>query len=416
MSNRVCLNKIMATGKISRLPREIREQVNQRLDDGVPGKRLVAWLNELPEVRALLASEFGGAAINEQNLTNWKQGGFREWRMREEARVFVESASGAEVPPVVTTEQLSTVVAARYLVAVREWQQSSKPEERRFRRWRMILQDVMKLRGQELSAKRLALDWERLEWRQKTQARQAMVGMLREMETWPEVRSAFQEAFGCYERRKTEEARMQVNEAKLGQIKVNQGEQKIKFMDSVSGMGAGDDRGTFYFTGDAVRSEDRSLRGRKRCRGSRLATAVKNNGGNADVADMYANNQGMRMPQGAGCAESEPDWQQDRGVNPVLFGRAVGCRGYTSYGQVFGEKLESPHFVFDKLRTGVDDLSLLRPTFLISTGGRAGASRTGHHAPGAAAHIFSSELPSWYLFRGRERGRGGTVEMTINEQ
>ena len=72
----------MATGKISRLPREIREQVNKKLDAGEPGNRLVNWLNELPAVRALLAGEFGGAAINEQNLSNWKQGGFREWRMQ----------------------------------------------------------------------------------------------------------------------------------------------------------------------------------------------------------------------------------------------------------------------------------------------------------------------------------------------
>src|SRR5882724_10428162 len=78
----------MATGKISRLPREIREQLNQRLDWGEPGKRLVAWLNELPAVRTLLAAEFGGATINEQNLTNWKQGGFREWRMQQEVAAW----------------------------------------------------------------------------------------------------------------------------------------------------------------------------------------------------------------------------------------------------------------------------------------------------------------------------------------
>ena len=78
----------MATGKISRLPREIREQLNQRMVGGEPGKRLVIWLNELPAVRALLAAEFDGAAINEQNLTNWKQGGFRDWRMEQEVAAF----------------------------------------------------------------------------------------------------------------------------------------------------------------------------------------------------------------------------------------------------------------------------------------------------------------------------------------
>jgi len=87
----------MATGKIARLPREIREQVNRRLEDGEPGNRLVAWLNELPAVRALLAAEFGGGVIKEQNLTNWKQGGYRDWRMeREVAALGVGSAEEEE--------------------------------------------------------------------------------------------------------------------------------------------------------------------------------------------------------------------------------------------------------------------------------------------------------------------------------
>src|SRR5882724_9955563 len=111
----------MATGKISRLPREIREQVNEKLDAGEPGNRLVAWLNELPAVRALLAAEFGGAAINEQNLTNWKQGGFRDWRMQHTVQAFAQQPAGAAV---VTPEQVATILAVRYLAVIREWQQS----------------------------------------------------------------------------------------------------------------------------------------------------------------------------------------------------------------------------------------------------------------------------------------------------
>src|ERR1035438_7957478 len=49
-------------GKIARLPREIREQLNHRLQDGEIGKRLVDWLNSLPEVKAVLAGEFNGRA------------------------------------------------------------------------------------------------------------------------------------------------------------------------------------------------------------------------------------------------------------------------------------------------------------------------------------------------------------------
>ena len=36
------------TGKIARLPDDIREQLNRRLNDGEKGKKLVMWLNSLP--------------------------------------------------------------------------------------------------------------------------------------------------------------------------------------------------------------------------------------------------------------------------------------------------------------------------------------------------------------------------------
>ena len=66
------------TGKIARLPRALREQVNCRLLDGQPGTEIVAWLNELPEVKDTLARDFGGRPVSEQNLTDWKQGGYQD--------------------------------------------------------------------------------------------------------------------------------------------------------------------------------------------------------------------------------------------------------------------------------------------------------------------------------------------------
>src|SRR5882757_1554454 len=77
-------------GKIARLPLELREQLNQRLRNGECGRHLVAWLNELPEVQAVLAAHFGGRAINEPNLTAWRQNGYREWLMECEARALAE--------------------------------------------------------------------------------------------------------------------------------------------------------------------------------------------------------------------------------------------------------------------------------------------------------------------------------------
>src|SRR5258706_6829467 len=71
-------------GKIARLPRPVREELNRRLQDGEPGTQLVAWLNEHPETKRVLAGSFEGREINEQNLSDWKAGGFQDWLARQE--------------------------------------------------------------------------------------------------------------------------------------------------------------------------------------------------------------------------------------------------------------------------------------------------------------------------------------------
>jgi hypothetical protein len=72
------------TGKIARLPQPIRDQVNLAFRNGVPAVILMRWLNSQPEVQLILAQYFGGRPINQPNLTEWKQGGYRDWLMREE--------------------------------------------------------------------------------------------------------------------------------------------------------------------------------------------------------------------------------------------------------------------------------------------------------------------------------------------
>jgi hypothetical protein len=83
-------------GKTARLPRLIRDELNRRLRDGEPGKDLLIWLNGLPAVQQVLEKEFGARAINEQNLSEWKQGGYEDWVRRQEALASVrELASQA---------------------------------------------------------------------------------------------------------------------------------------------------------------------------------------------------------------------------------------------------------------------------------------------------------------------------------
>src|SRR5438105_15939871 len=111
-------------GKIARLPLEVRNELNRRLDEGEQGKKLVAWLNGLPAVQAIVATEFGGKAIREQNLSEWKQRGYRDWLAKQEALEIAERLredatewNGEDRPAL--TDTLAFWLVARYALATR---------------------------------------------------------------------------------------------------------------------------------------------------------------------------------------------------------------------------------------------------------------------------------------------------------
>ena len=79
--------------KIGRLPFAIRNELNERIRDGAQGAELLEWLNGLKETKRILR-EMGGprsgaaslseraasaAAINAQNLTDWRSSGYKDW-------------------------------------------------------------------------------------------------------------------------------------------------------------------------------------------------------------------------------------------------------------------------------------------------------------------------------------------------
>ena len=157
-------------GKIARLPRVLRNQLNQRLHDGEAGHRLVEWLNALPEVQAVLAAGFEGRAINAQNLTDWKQGGYRDWVSQQEALELAQRLGEDAVelqpegqPPL--TETLALWLAACYAVATPQGAQTEGAEG-----WRLLRElcaDVVELRRGDHSAERLRLEREQVQLEQQ---------------------------------------------------------------------------------------------------------------------------------------------------------------------------------------------------------------------------------------------------------
>ena len=77
-------NSSTRNGKIARLPHALRDEINRRLRDNQQAKTILPWLNDLPEVKTLLAAQFHSRPINKQNLSQWRRGGFREWLSQQQ--------------------------------------------------------------------------------------------------------------------------------------------------------------------------------------------------------------------------------------------------------------------------------------------------------------------------------------------
>src|SRR5207302_1388539 len=176
-------------GKIARLPRSVRDELNRRLDEGEQGKKLVAWLNGLPDVQAIVVTEFGGKALREQNLSEWKQGGYRDWLAKQEALEIAERLRedatewSTEARPLLT-DTLALWLAARYAVATRRVAETGEREG-----WRLLREmcsDVVELRKGDHTAERLQIERERLKLEKektKEQIDEKLEALLKQPET-----------------------------------------------------------------------------------------------------------------------------------------------------------------------------------------------------------------------------------------
>src|SRR5215471_14649806 len=157
-------------GKIAQLPMPVREQLNRRLQQEQSGKALVAWLNGLAEVKEVLAAEFGGRTISEQNVSDWKQGGYQDWlrqtesrqrldRLDEQAHALTDCGEQG-----VLSDRLSALLTAEVAGAIDALRAKSLPPLQRWERLREILRDVIQLRREDHRAEWLRIGQERWEY------------------------------------------------------------------------------------------------------------------------------------------------------------------------------------------------------------------------------------------------------------
>ena len=78
-------------GKIALLAQPVREEVNRRLERGEIADSILDWLNGLPETQELLQQRFDGQPISPQNLSRWRQGGYRVWLQHQEDRAEIQA-------------------------------------------------------------------------------------------------------------------------------------------------------------------------------------------------------------------------------------------------------------------------------------------------------------------------------------
>jgi hypothetical protein len=173
-------------GKIARLPRKIRDELNRRLDDGEAGVDLVEWLNGLPSAKKVLQERFDGRPINEVNLTEWKNGGYLNWQAQQEtvalAREFnAESEELAKLCGSDLTERLKTVVAVRYAALLQGWNGEITPEMRaKLRGMKGLTREIVRLRRCDRELERMQLDREALELKKQ----QTEEGIREKFEEW----------------------------------------------------------------------------------------------------------------------------------------------------------------------------------------------------------------------------------------
>jgi hypothetical protein len=170
-------------GKIARLPREVRELLNRRLDNGELGTQLVDWLNSLPEVQAVLTKDFGGRPVTDGNVSEWKTGGYRDWQLQQQTLELVrhmeaDAVELAQASKARLTDLLAQRLAARCVVLWQTLNQSSDMDEVDEQRLRELCADLIALRKGDHSAERLNLERQRLEF-EREQLRE-----LRDDEFW----------------------------------------------------------------------------------------------------------------------------------------------------------------------------------------------------------------------------------------
>jgi len=150
-------------GKIARLSWERQHELNCNLETAVSGKEVLAWLNSLPEMQAIVRDFFAGKPVSKQNLSEWTKGGYQEWRVRlgKVAGALNLARDAADLEFATQgrlADRLATAVTGRYASLLQGWDGEVTEEfTKKLRVLQRIVQDSANLRRWDHDAIRVRL-------------------------------------------------------------------------------------------------------------------------------------------------------------------------------------------------------------------------------------------------------------------
>jgi hypothetical protein len=109
---RACHSHSRRNGKVARLPAELRNQINQMLDDGILYKVIIEKLGEHAK------------HLNEDNLSNWRLGGYQDYlnaqAINDRARVQTEAAADvvrdtSDIDPSLLRQACEQIAMVQYM-------------------------------------------------------------------------------------------------------------------------------------------------------------------------------------------------------------------------------------------------------------------------------------------------------------
>ncbi len=166
---------ITRTGKIARLPLEVKNELNRRLRDGESGPSLLKWLNSLPETKTVMAAQFHGQPATEQNLSQWRKGGYVQWLTQQEILASVnqtldDAAQIKDATPGSLTDAMARLLTARLSVVLADLKTHGADGKINYESLHALCVDLVELRRGDHNAERLRIERERLDMEREHQA------------------------------------------------------------------------------------------------------------------------------------------------------------------------------------------------------------------------------------------------------